>query len=295
MDDAPIKYIDRTRDYYLRLGYDNPYEWAHFDEVPFTPLVKPLAECQIALVTTAAPFDPNHGEQGANAPYNSNAKFYDVYAMSSSGDPDVRISHVAIDRDHTTAEDKNTWFPLQQMKRAEAEGQIGEVSLRFYGLPTNRSQKMTLEKYCPDLLGLIQEDKADAVILVPNCPVCHQSISLAARHLEENGVPTVIMGSAKDIIEHAGAPRFLFSDFPLGNSAGKPNDPVSQKITFELALKLLEEAKGPHTTTTSSLTWSDGADWKYDYSNPEKLTLEEIAEARAEFDQAKAIAKELRE
>ena len=72
--------------------------------------------------------------------------------------------------------------------------------------------------------------------------MCHQTVSLAARHLEAHGIPTVIMGCAKDIVEHCGAPRFLFSDFPLGNSAGRPNDLASQDFTLTLALKLLEGA-----------------------------------------------------
>ena len=291
----PIAYIDRTRDYYLALGYDNPYVWAQFDEVPFSKLKQPLSECRLALVTTAAPYHPDQGEQGANAPYNSSAKFYDVYAMPIEGDPDVRISHVAIDRDHTTAEDKNTYFPLEQLKRAAVERRVGDISPNFYGLPTNRSQKTTAEKYCPDLLTLLQEDHVDAALLVPNCPVCHQSMSLAARHLEENGIHTVIMGAAMDIVEHVGVPRFLFSDFPLGNAAGKPNDPDSQKTILDLALNLLENAESSRTTVTSPLRWSDTAEWKFDYSNPEKLTPEEIANARAGFDQAKAIAKNLRE
>ena len=81
-------------------------------------------------------------------------------------------------------------------------------------------------------------------MLVPNCPVCHQTVSLVARHLEANGIATVIMGCAKDIVEHAAVPRFLFSDFPLGNSAGKPHDVASQALTLELALSVLEARAG---------------------------------------------------
>ena len=52
--DLPIAYIKRTRDYYLGLGYNNPYEWACFDNVPFTKLAKPVSEARIAAVVTAA-------------------------------------------------------------------------------------------------------------------------------------------------------------------------------------------------------------------------------------------------
>jgi hypothetical protein len=120
-------------------------------------------------------------------------------------------------------------------------------------------------------------------------------VSLIARHLEANGIPTVIMGCGKDIVEHVGAPRFLFSDFPLGNAAGKPNDIQSQAFTMELALKVLETAVGPRTTVQSPLRWSEDASWKLDFSNIEQMSDEEIARRRAEFDRNKQIAKERRE
>jgi len=59
--------------------------------------------------------------------------------------------------------------------------------------------------------------------------VCHQTVSLAARHLEENGIATVVMGCAKDIVEYCGVPRFLFSDFPLGNAAGRPKEEIQRR------------------------------------------------------------------
>ena len=121
--------------------------------------------------------------------------------------------------------------------------------------------------------------------------MCHQTVSLVARHLEANGIPTVIMGCAKDIVEHVGVPRFLFSDFPLGNPAGRPGDERSQRLTLEYALQLLQSAQGARTTMQSPLRWSDDASWKLDFSNIERLSAEEIANRRREFDANKEIAK----
>jgi hypothetical protein len=293
--DTPIPYLQRTRDYYQALGYGAPYEWAHYADVPFQPLAKPLAASRIALVTTAAPYQPGKGDQGPGAPYNAAAKFYAVYSGDTAQDHDLRISHVAIDRSHTTAEDPGTWFPLKALRERAAAGRIGSIAARFHGVPTNRSQRVTLESDCPELVARCRADGADAVILVPNCPVCHQSVSLAARALEAGGIATVVMGCAKDIVEHVGVPRFLFSDFPLGNSAGRPNDPASQAATLELALRVLESAPAARTTVQSPLKWSDSPDWKLDYCNVERLAPEEIARRRAEFDQGKAQAARVRE
>jgi hypothetical protein len=125
--------------------------------------------------------------------------------------------------------------------------------------------------------------------------VCHQTVSLAARYLEANGIPTVIMGCTKDIVEYCGVPRFLFSDFPLGNAAGRPFDVESQTVTLELALRVLESAPAGRTTVQSPLRWRDDPSWKLDFSNLDKLTPEEIAERRKEFDAVKAVAKAKRE
>jgi D-proline reductase (dithiol) PrdB len=125
--------------------------------------------------------------------------------------------------------------------------------------------------------------------------VCHQTVSLAARHLEANGIPTVIMGCAKDIVEYCGVPRFLFSDFPLGNSAGRPLDADSQAFTLDLALRVLETAPAARTTVQSPLRWRDDAAWKLDFSNLDRMTPEQIAERRKEFDEIKAVAKSKRD
>ena len=166
--DAPVPYLERIRTYYQTLGYGAPYRWAQYAEVPFSPLVKPLTESRVALVTTAAPFQPDRGDQGPGAPYNAAAKFYKVYSGDAAGEPDLRISHVGIDRKHTTAEDIHTWFPLAQLKRLAAEGRIGELAPRFHGAPTNRSQITTIEQDCPDILARLREDGSDMAVLVPN-------------------------------------------------------------------------------------------------------------------------------
>ena len=116
--DAPVAYLQRVRDYYQALGYGTPYQWAHYAEVPFQPLRKPLASCRVALVTTAAPFQPDKGDQGPGAPYNAAAKFFAVYSADAAQDPNLRISHVAIDRQHTQATDQAAFFPLPALRHS---------------------------------------------------------------------------------------------------------------------------------------------------------------------------------
>ena len=164
--DVPIPYRERISTYYQTLGYGAPYRWAHYAEVPFAPLKKPLAESRIGLVTTAAPYQPDKGDQGPGAAYNGAAKFYKVYSGDTATDHDLRISHIGYDRAHTTATDSNSWFPLPLLREIAKSGRIGELSPRFHGAPTNRSQRVTQEQDCPELYARLVEDKVDAAVLV---------------------------------------------------------------------------------------------------------------------------------
>jgi len=235
--DAPIPYLQRIRSYYQALGYGAPYEWAHFSEVPFKPLAKPLSQSHLTIITTAAPFQADKGDQGPGAPYNAAAKFYTVYSGDTASHHDLRISHLAIDRKHTTAEDMATYFPLEELRRSAASGRVGSLAARFHGVPTNRSHRVTLGIDCPEIVARCKVDAVDAAILVPNCPVCHQTVSLTARMLEENGIATVVMGAASALFRlpagqrrgPAEGPRFADAHARVGaegprNSTGGTHD-----------------------------------------------------------------------
>ena len=108
-------------------------------------------------------------------------------------------------------------------------------------------------------------------------------MGLAARHLEANGIPTVIVGSARDVIEHCGVPRFLFTDFPLGNSCGRPYDAAMQHAVVGQALDLLEHATLPRTTVQSPAVWSEDQGWRDRFlavTEENRETLRRAGEAR---------------
>ena len=165
--DVAIPYMQRTRDYYIALGYDNPYRWAHLTDVPFSPLRKPLADSRMGLITTAAPLRPGAGDQGPGAPYNAAAKFYQVYSVTTDEVPDLRISHVGYDRKHTSAADINTYLPLTALRGAVTAGRIGALAPRLHGAPTNRSHRATAAD-ADEILRRCREDAVDAVVLVPS-------------------------------------------------------------------------------------------------------------------------------
>jgi hypothetical protein len=87
-------------------------------------------------------------------------------------------------------------------------------------------------------------------------------VSLAARHLEANGIPTVVFAAARDIVEHCGVARLVHSDFPLGNPCGEPHNAEQQREILEIGFKLLERAFLPRTTVQTPFRWTKGDSWK---------------------------------
>ena len=87
-------------------------------------------------------------------------------------------------------------------------------------------------------------------------------MSLIARYLEDNGMPTVVVAAARDIVETCGVSRLIFTDFPLGNPCGEPGNIDMQRRIVGLALDLLESATEPRTTVKSPFGWSQGDAWK---------------------------------
>ncbi len=267
-----VRYIDKTREYYLAEGYEKPYHWAHFDDVPFTPLVKPLAESRIALASTSDVAvraendeqDPTHSLLVGN-----------VYSIPSDTPLDKLYSRQeAYDRYATHIDDVNSYFPITRLYELVEEGRIGSVAPRAHGVYTSYSHRRTMEHDGPEVLRRCREDGVDVALLTPVCPVCHQTISLVARHLEANGLPTVIIGNARDIVEHCGVARLVFVDFPLGNPCGEPFDAEMQRGVVDMALGLLESASAPRTTLQAPLRWPRGEDWKHKIFSREQPFLE---------------------
>lgn len=107
--------------------------------------------------------------------------------------------------------------------------------------------------------------------------MCHQTVGLTARHLEANGVPTLIIGSARDIIDEIAVPRFAFTDLPLGNPIGPADDPNQQRRILSAALTFAEAAPLPQSSVVLPVEWNGPSDWRETYmslNDPAALAAE---------------------
>jgi D-proline reductase (dithiol) PrdB len=87
-------------------------------------------------------------------------------------------------------------------------------------------------------------------------------VSLVARHLEANGIATMCMASALDIIQAGRPPRAAFVDYPLGHTAGKPFDPDDQLAVIRQGLIAFDTMRVPGQIHRLPNRWSADDAWK---------------------------------
>ena len=152
----PVQYMSRTRAYYRALGYQQDYVWATQPEVAFAPVTKAASELTLALVTTANPLDWIEGQPKQ------------VWSGSTAAPPQaLNTSDLAWDKDNTHTDDVESFLPIKAAQRLVDAGGLGALTSRYYGLPSEYSQAKTQQQDVPQLLPMLREDGADAVLLIP--------------------------------------------------------------------------------------------------------------------------------
>jgi len=168
MPDSPIthrrfiSYIDRTRQFYAAQGYEKPYRWARHRTVPFVNPMKPLSESRITVITTASPFDE---ADSGGATMRSGKQ---VWSGEMQTTPDrLYTDDLAWDKETTHTNDVESFLPLEALHSFVEEGRIGSLAKRFHGVPTEYSQRRTIEQDAPEIVSRSLEDEADIALLVP--------------------------------------------------------------------------------------------------------------------------------
>lgn len=154
--DAPVRYMDKSREYYAAHGYEKPYRWAHFDDVPFTRPRVPLSDATLGVVTTSMLDDAHLGRHRR-------------LAEGDLANPPTALytEDVFWDRDATHTRDRESYFPYAALGTAVDSGRLGRLGPRFFCVPTTYSARKTMEEDAPAIVTGFVEDAVDVALLVP--------------------------------------------------------------------------------------------------------------------------------
>jgi D-proline reductase (dithiol) PrdB len=218
------------------------FPWVRNRHAPFRPSRRALPMLSLALISSAGAYIDGTEPIDTHAPADA-VQFREI---PTEVEPvDLKFSARGYDA-AAVSQDINAQVPLQRLFEFRANGIIGQVNEVFWSFCGFIPDAATfVERSLPRLVERVRRYEVQAALLIPASQLCHQSVALAARAIEQAGVPTMTLAVVKDVVEKARPPRVALYDGQLGSVAGRPNWPEHQRRVLDEALRWIEPMDQP--------------------------------------------------
>lgn len=237
----------------LREEKDPQFTFLQRDPIPFRALSVPLGDARVALITTAGlHLRTERGFRVLEDVYGDPS-----YRVVPHGTPQANLDLEAlyVDRKYTV-DDPEVALPMNALAELAAAGRIGSVAPRHYSFCAGLVRPYPgLRTNVETLAAELHSDGVHAVVLLPTCSTCVQTVGLIAGELEERGVSTVGLTLLPELSEIVGVPRSLSVHFPYGAPCGDPFHTDLHRAVLNEALGLFEACDRPGLVVASKLQW----------------------------------------
>jgi D-proline reductase (dithiol) PrdB len=239
------RYADWLKEHNVVTGngdVGDSYPFVKNTRAPFSPARRALPMLNLALISSAgayidgtAPFDTTAA--------NGDLSFREIPSQIEAAD----LRFAARGYDPTAVQsDLNSLLPLGRLFEFESNGIIGQLNPVFWSccgfIPDAAG---FTEETVPRLVERVKRYEVQAALLIPASRLCHQSVSLIARAVEQTGIPTMTLAVDKEVVQSVRPPRAAFYEGEFGSVAGLPNWPEHQRRVLDEALRLIEPMDQP--------------------------------------------------
>lgn len=252
----PIEYIKLVSE---KFPDQPPYSWTVNYASPWVNINKTLENNRVGLVCSGGIY------ASEQEPFNPEKNDLTLREISKTIDfRTLKISHNYYD--HWGANlDINCVFPLERMLDLEKESfikSVAPISYTFMGRIFKKTGFMN--NLVPIIINGLKQQKVDLVLLIPDCPLGHQSVGLLARAIEEEGIPTITISCCLDVTKLVKPPRSMFLNYPLGYFTGKPQEREEQLSILKAVLFQAVQMTEPGQIVNLPHRWADSA-WEENY------------------------------
>ncbi|NNE67806.1 MAG: hypothetical protein HKN33_14685 [Pyrinomonadaceae bacterium] len=209
---------------------------------PFTPARRSLPMVNLALISSA----------GA---YIDGAPAFDI--ESWDGDSTYREIPVEVEAEDLVygvrgydptaiKDDFNSQIPIDRLSEYEENAVIGRLNHVWWSI-AGFIQKAAIvaDELAPKITERLQRYEVQAALLIPASNLCHQTLGIIARSIEQSGIPTIMVSVERGISDRVRAPRTAYYSGETGSVAGKPNWPQYQRRVLDETLRWLETFDQP--------------------------------------------------
>ena len=223
-------------------GIGDDYPFVENKRAPFRPLRRALPMLNLALISSAGAYIDGTEPFDVNAP-GGDLTFREIPKEVEA--EDLRFAARGYER-YAVEQDANSEVPVERLEEFADNGIIGQLNpvwWSFNGFIPDAAQM--LDVLAPKLIARVKRYEAQAALLIPASRLCHQSVALLARALEQEGVPTIMLAVARDVVESVRPPRAVYYNGEFGSVAGRPLWPEHQRRILDETLRLLEPMDQP--------------------------------------------------
>jgi hypothetical protein len=218
------------------------YPFVRNRRAPFAPARRALPMMNLALISSAGAYIDGTDPFDTSAP-SGDLSFREIPAQVEA--EDLKFSARGYNPS-TVEQDMNSQLPLARLFEFESNGIIGQLNSVFWSFCGFIPDAASLaEEMAPRLVESVKRYQAQAALLIPASRLCHQSVSLIARALENEGITTMTLAVAQDVVQSVRPPRASYYEGELGSVAGLPNFPEYQRRVLDEALRLIEPMDQP--------------------------------------------------
>lgn len=218
------------------------YPFVENTHTPFTPLRRALPMMNLALISSAGayidgtdPFD--------TASRDGDVTFREIPVEIEAAD----LLYAARGYDTVAIQqDRNAQIPIDRLREYEENAVIGKLNSAWWSISSYiPNAQLVAEELAPKLAGRLARYEINAALLIPASRLCHQTLGIIARKIEESGIPTIMISVDKQIMEKVRPPRTAYYDGDLGSIVGPPDWPEFQRRVLDETLRTMETFDQP--------------------------------------------------
>ena len=207
-----------------------------------SPVRRALPMTNLALISSAGAYIDGTQPFDLDA-RDGDMSFREIPREVEAGD----LRYAAKGYDPTAVEsDRNSQIPIDRLAGYEGNLVIGRLnecwwSISSYAPNANR----VADELGPALAERLHRYEVQAALLIPASRLCHQTMGILARGIEDSGIPAIVISVDKLISEQIRAPRTAWYEGEFGSVAGTANWRERQLRILDETLRWLETFDQP--------------------------------------------------
>jgi D-proline reductase (dithiol) PrdB len=218
------------------------YPWVENVHSPFTPMRRALPMMNLGLISSAGAYID--GTPGFDLESKDGDVSFKEIPIEVEAE-DIRYSAKGYDPTHVV-EDRNCQIPIDGLLGYEANSVIGNLNNVWWSISSHiPNAALVARELAPRIADRLQEQKVNAALLIPATKLCHQTLGIIAREIEQRGIPTMMIAVERKVAEMVRAPRIAYYKGDVGCVVGKPGWKEYQMRVLDEAIRWIETFDQP--------------------------------------------------